>query len=60
MKNDFTKLFFGKHKYTTGLLFSLASMMGFFNHMRRIHFDESTIFLVLLVICVIASQISRM
>lgn len=60
MKNDYKKIFLGENKYTTGLLFTFASMMGFFSHMRKIQFEDSTTFAIIFVICVFASQLSKL
>ena len=60
MKNEYKKIFIGENKYTTGLLFLFATMMGFFSHMRKIEFEETEIFLVILVIITIASQLSQL
>jgi len=60
MKNDYKKIFVGENKYTTGLLFLFATMMGFFTHLRKIEFDEKEIFIIIFVICTIASQLSRL
>lgn len=60
MKNDYKKIFLGENKYTTGLLFTFASMMGFFSHMRKINFDDSTTYLVIIVIVIVACQLSKL
>ena len=59
MKNDYKSIFVGENKYTTGLIFWIASTMGFFNHMRKLDIDEKHTFLMLLVLMFIAGLVSR-
>lgn len=57
---EYKKLFVGENKYTTGMLFMFATLMGFFAHMRKLEFDDTHTFLIVLVVCVIASQLSKL
>lgn len=60
MKNNFKKIFVGENKYTTGILFMFATVMGFFTHMRKIEFDDTTTFLVILAVVLLSSQLSKL
>lgn len=59
MKNNIKKIFVGENKYTTGILFMFATIMGFFSHMRKIEFDDTTTFAVILVVVMASSQLSK-
>lgn len=59
MKNNYKQIFVGENKYTTGLLFMFATIMGFFSHMRKIDFDDKSTFVVVFIVALIASQLSK-
>jgi hypothetical protein len=59
MKNNYKNIFVGENKYTTGLLFMFATLMGFFSHMRKIEFDELSTFVVVFGVVMVASQLSK-
>jgi hypothetical protein len=59
MKNNYKNIFVGENKYTTGLLFMFATLMGFFSHMRKIEFDEVSTFVVVFGVVMVASQLSK-
>lgn len=59
MKNNIKKIFVGENKYTTGILFMFATIMGFFSHMRKIEFDDTTTYMVILAVVLISSQLSK-
>ena len=59
MNNNYKKIFVGENKYTTGLLFMFATIMGFFSHMRKIEFDDVSTFMVVFIVALIASQLSK-
>lgn len=56
---DYKKIFVGENKYTTGMLFMFATIMGFFSHMRKIEFDDMSTFMVIFIVVLIASQLSK-
>lgn len=60
MKNNIKKIFVGENKYTTGILFMFATIMGFFTHMRKIEFDDMSTFVIILVVVLISSQLSKL
>lgn len=60
MKNNIKKIFVGENKYTTGMLFMFATIMGFFTHMRKIEFDDQSTFFIILVVVLISSQLSKL
>lgn len=39
--NKFKNIFVGPDKYYIGMLFIFANLMGYFNHMRKIHFSDN-------------------
>lgn len=59
MQNNIKKIFVGENKYTTGILFMFATVMGFFSHMRKIEFDDTTTYMVILAVVLISSQLSK-
>jgi hypothetical protein len=60
MKNNVKQIFVGENKYTTGLLFMFATIMGFFSHMRRIEFDDTYTFMVIFIVAILSSQLSKL
>jgi hypothetical protein len=60
MKNNVKQIFVGENKYTTGLLFMFATIMGFFSHMRRIEFDDTYTFMVIFIVALLSSQLSKL
>jgi len=60
MKNNVKQIFVGENKYTTGLLFMFATIMGFFSHMRRIEFDDTYTFMVIFTVALLSSQLSKL
>lgn len=60
MKNNVKQIFVGENKYTTGLLFMFATIMGFFSHMRRIEFEDTYTFMVIFIVALMSSQLSKL
>lgn len=56
----YSKIFLGENRYTTGLVFMFATLIGFFTHMRKLEIDTPEMFGILMVVSVVSFGISML
>lgn len=52
--DKYKDLFVGPNKYTIGLIYVLANLMGYFTHMRKQNITDTNSMMILFVIIMIA------
>jgi uncharacterized membrane protein YjjP (DUF1212 family) len=58
-KNNMKNIFVGENKYTTGLIFLFATLMGFFTHLRKLNFEDRNIFCIIGLIAIFSCFVSK-
>lgn len=57
--NNYKNMFVGENKYTTGLIFLFATLIGFFTHMRKLQMDHMHSFFILIAVAICSFLFSK-